>query len=71
MGAKSTPELLLEAEDTAREAEQVVGKGQEILAHARDVGRKIVGRVREATQGGGPHPGLSHEPPETDAALGR
>jgi hypothetical protein len=45
---KSTPELILEAAEAHRLAGLTIGLGEELLERAKEVGRRVEERVRQA-----------------------
>src|SRR5581483_8279593 len=49
MKPKSTPELLLEAEEAYRLAELTVGVGEELMERVKEVSHRIEDRVRQVT----------------------
>lgn len=48
---KSTPELILEAEESHRQAELTLGLGEAILQEAREASERAEKRIREIVDG--------------------
>jgi len=48
---KSTPELLLEAEEAHCQADMTIGLGESILQNAREMKRKVESRFRQVAEG--------------------